>query len=423
MTTPHHTTSNHTTNDYDTNRQTTDRATVTSMTTHIKERAKAHLSEMKQLRRTIHQNPELAHEEFKTQALVRSVLDDLGIPNQPLAGTGVVGLIEGGHPGKTVLLRADMDALPVDEEADIPYISKVAHKMHACGHDGHTAGLLGAAMILNDLKDQLHGNVKLMFQPAEETDGGAKPMIDEGILENPTVSAAFGLHLAGDKNKGELWVKHGAMMGAPDEFEVTITGIGGHAAHPHDSIDPISLAAQFITEIQYMVARRFDPVKPIVVSITKVHAGDGLNVIPETCEIGGTLRTLYPETREKARQLIEKTLASICALNDASYTFNFMPSYPPVINDNDMTDVVVRALSDYAGEENVHEHIFPSLGAEDFAYLCEAVPSSYYNVGIKEPDGAPAIHHHPKFAWNDDVLEVTSATLAQIAYQYLEENS
>lgn len=385
----------------------------------IQQLAQKHLESIRTIRRYLHQHPELAHEEFETQKLVCQELEALGIDYQIVAGTGVLGIIRGAHPGRTVLLRADMDALPVEETAEVSYHSLVPGKMHACGHDGHTAGLIGAAKILNEIKADLHGNVKLMFQPAEETDGGALPMIEAGILENPKVSASFGLHLGGHLEAGNIHVKHGAMMGAPDEFEIEIIGRGGHAASPEQTIDPISLAVQFIQSAQFILTRRLDPVKPAVISFTTIHAGEGLNVIPETLTLGGTIRTLYPETRELIKGYIEETLNQICQLNGAQAKFNYFPSYPPLINDHHMTDFIQAQLTNLLGEERVAEMPQPSLGAEDFAYLAQAIPSSYYYVGIKE-DGKPEpVHHHPAFAWNDDVLAVCSQSLAWIAYQYL----
>lgn len=389
------------------------------MNNRILELAKTHLEAMQSARRHLHQNPELGHEEFKTQAYVIEALNNLGIENHPLANTGVVGLIQGGHPGKTVLLRGDMDALPVQELADLPYKSLVDGLMHACGHDGHTAGLLGAAMILNEIKDELHGNVKLMFQPAEETTGGALPMIEAGLLENPKVDAAFGLHLGGHVPYGQLEVRYGAMYGAPDEFEIVIHGVGGHAASPHQTIDPISLAVQFINNAQMILTRRINPVKPAVISFTKIHAGDGLNVIPDQCSIGGTIRTLHQETRDEVSQYLEATLKSIVESNGGTYEFNYMPSYPPLINDDKMTQFAEATLIDVYGQDQVVQQAFPSLGAEDFAYLALHVPACYYNVGIWEEGKPEPVHHHPEFQWNDEILEICAGSLALIAYQYL----
>ncbi len=244
-------------------------------------------------------------------------------------------------------------------------------------------------------------------------------MIEEGILQNPTVDAAFGLHLGGHVPFGQIEVRYGAMYASPDEFEIVIHGSGGHAASPQQTIDPISLAVQFISNAQMILTRRIDPVKPAVISFTKINAGEGLNVIPETCSIGGTIRTMYPETRELVSRLVEETLASICTLNGATYDFEFFPSYPPLINNDAMTQLAENTFIKAFGTDQVVQMPHPTMGAEDFAFLAENVPSSYYNVGIWE-DGKPEpIHHHPLFQWNDDVLETCSASLAIIAVEYL----
>lgn len=385
----------------------------------IRNLAIENLSKMKEIRRELHAHPELAHEEYETQKLVQHTLNELGIPHISVAGTGVLATLVGKYPGKTVLLRADMDALPIHEMVDIEYRSTLKDVMHACGHDGHTAGLLGAVMILSELKEHIHGTVKFMFQPAEETDGGAQPMIDEGIMDNPKVDAAFGLHLGGHHPHGLIQVRHGAMYGAPDEFELTIQGRGGHAASPEQTIDPISIAVQIIQNAQHMLTRRIDPVKPALISFTTIHAGSGLNVIPDTCSLGGTIRTLYPETRLFLQEALESLIKSVCELNGATYAFNFMPSYPPLINDDKMTDFANTTLSNFFGNATVSEMPLPTLGAEDFAYVALAVPSSYYIVGIWE-DGKPEpVHHHPQFAWNDDILEVCSSSLAVLAFDFL----
>lgn len=388
----------------------------------VRNLAVTHLPEMKRHRRYLHENPELAHEEFLTQQRIIDVLSELNIPYTILAETGVVGIIQGSHPGKTVLLRGDMDALPIQEEVDIPFRSQINGKMHACGHDGHTAGLLGAAMILNAMKDEIHGNVKLMFQPAEETDGGAQTMIEEGIMDNPKVDAAFGLHLGGHLEHGKIEIKYGPMFGAPDEFEIRIQGRGGHAASPEQTIDPIIIATQIIQSAQALLTRQKDPMKPAVISFTAIHAGEGLNVIPDTCYLGGTIRTLYPDTRQFLADKLLEIVNTLCELNGASASFEFMPSYPPLINDDPTTRFAHQQLINYFGEDQVYEKEFASLGAEDFAYVALAVPSCYYNVGIFEDGQDEPVHHHPKFAWNDDILETTSSSLAILALDYLNIN-
>lgn len=392
-------------------------------TEQIKVLAKQFLPRIQEIRRDLHMHPELAYNEVRTSGVVKQVLDEIGIPYTSVFNTGVLGIIEGTKAveGKApvVLLRADMDALPIQEEVDVAFKSTVDQVMHACGHDGHTSGLLGAAMILNELRDSFSGTVKLMFQPAEETEGGARQMIEEGILENPKVDAGFGLHLFGGAQRGEVRVKAGELYGAPDEFEITIIGVGGHAAEPNKSVDPISVATQFISNAQTILTRRIDPMMPAVISFCSFHAGDGFNVIPGEATLRGTIRTLNPGVRKQIPELMERMLKDICHANDADYVFNYMPSYPPLINDAAMTDFAEAAIAKVVGNDKVARLERANLGAEDFAYITEAIPASYYLVGIKEPGGEEPIFHHAKFAWNDEVLEICSATLAQVAVDFL----
>ncbi|MBQ6630918.1 MAG: amidohydrolase, partial [Romboutsia sp.] len=272
----------------------------------VKDLCGKYLKHMMNLRETIHMYPEDGFKEFKTSEIIIEELEKLGIKVQKnIAKTGVVGLIEGKYPGKTVLLRADMDALKIQEQADVEYKSKIDGMMHACGHDGHVAGLLGAAMIINELKDNLHGNVKLLFQPAEERDGGALPMIEEGVLENPKVDAAFGAHLWGYLKEGEAHLKEGPMMAAPDIFNIKVIGKGGHGAVPQESIDPIVITCQIVNALQTIVSRKINPLDPVVVTCGKIQGGDSHNVIPNEVELEGTIRTFKEETRKLVPRIIE----------------------------------------------------------------------------------------------------------------------
>jgi len=389
----------------------------------IKELATQYLSPMQEIRRDLHRHPELAYEEKRTAKIVRAVLNQIGVEHKVVFNTGVLATIKGTKPTtekeRVILLRADMDALPIQEATDLPFKSTVDNVMHACGHDGHTAGLLGAAMVLNAMRDTFSGTIKFMFQPAEETDGGARQMIEEGILENPTVDAAFGLHLFGGAMLGEVAVKSGPLNGAPDEFEIKIIGSGGHAAEPHKTIDPINIAVQFMANAQNILTRKIDPMHPAVISFTTVHAGTGLNVIPEEASIGGTIRTLHKDTRTDIPQLLEQFLADITHANGATYEFKYTESYPPLINDQAMTTFAKESITKIVGAEHTFELEEASLGAEDFSYLTEAVPGSYYLVGIREPGKPEPLFHHPSFAWNDEVLAISAGTLAQIAYDFL----
>lgn len=387
----------------------------------ILELSKKNFDAVQKLRHQFHMNPELGFEEFETSKTVQDELTKMGIEFEIMSGTGVVGLIKGGKPGKTVLLRGDMDALEVTETADVPFKSKKEGLMHACGHDGHTAGLLGAAMILNEIKDELCGNVKLMFQPSEERNGGALPMIEAGILENPKVDAAFGLHLWGTVPRGDVCVKTGAMMAAPDKFEIDLIGKGAHAAMPHLGIDPVVLSAQAILGIQSIVSRVTNPLRPLVISTCMVHGGDTFNVIPQNVKLTGTVRSLDKQVRADVERQIENVLKGLSVQSGCTYDFNFIKLYPPLINDAAMTQIARKSIGKIIGDDNVYELPDPNMGGEDFAYLCEHVPSAFFFVGINEKDKPEPVHHHPNFAWEDDVLIESSAYLAQIAYDYLNE--
>jgi amidohydrolase len=373
-----------------------------------------------EIRRSIHRYPEPSFEEVKTAALVADVLTAHGIPVQRgVAKTGVVGLIKGGKPGKTVLLRADMDAIEVEEKADVPYKSERPGLMHACGHDGHTAGLIMAALALNDLKDQLRGNVKLMFQPGEETTGGAEPMIQEGVLEHPAVSAAFGCHLWGDVKAGEIRVKAGPFMASPDEFNLRVIGKGGHGGLPHLSVDPVVISAQIICAFQALASRRNNPLRPLVISACSIHGGAVHNVIPDFVDIIGTVRTLDHETRELAPKWMEDLAVGIARSWGGNVRFEFFKRYPPLINDEAAATLVENAAAKITGPDRV-KPAEPNMGGEDFAYLAEKVPSAFFFVGIA--GDAPVIHHSGGFAWDDAILKTSAAVLCQSAVDYLNQS-
>lgn len=372
------------------------------------------------IRHQLHMNPELGFQEYETSKLIATELENLGIEvTRNVAKTGVVGLIKGEHPGKTVALRADMDALRINEEGDYEFKSKNPGVMHACGHDGHTASLLGVAMMLNEIKDELHGNVKLIFQPAEEVEGGALPMIKEGVLENPKVDAVFGGHLWGSIEEGKVAVKHGAMMASPDIFTIKINGKGGHAGVPHASVDPVPIMAQVITALQTIVSRKNDPTNPLVISCCNVHSGECHNAIPTEALIQGTVRTLNNDTRDFAEETIEKFVKGIVESQGASYEFEFIRQFPPLVNDKNMADVLEKAAKKIVGDENVFELATPSMGGEDFAFYTEEVPSSFAFVGMTKDVENPILHHNAKFAWEDNNMKNLAQTLAQVAIDFL----
>lgn len=394
------------------------------LTEKIKKLSEDFYGEMVSLRHQIHENPEIGFEEFQTARLIMDTLERYGIEYQSgIAKTGILGTIKGKNPGKTILLRADMDALVLQEETNLLYASKVPNKMHACGHDGHTAGLLGVAMILNSLKDFFEGTVKLMFQPAEETEGGALPMIEEGILENPKVDAAFGCHLWGNTPEGKVEICHGSMMAACDHFELEIKGVGGHGAMPHLTIDPITIASYTITMLQSVVSRRIDPLESAVLTIGSIKGGEVNNVIPDSVKVTGTVRTLNEAIHEQIPREIENVIKGICSTYGATYDFYYKREFPVLINDSSMTNLAGQAFSKIVGEENVRELEKPYMGGEDFAYLAQRVPSSFIYIGISKDMDHPILQHSSKFQFDDKNLKTLSQGLAQVAIDFLEESA
>lgn len=386
----------------------------------VKRLGEKYLQHMINLRETIHMYPEDGFSEFTTSKIIIEELEKLGIKVQKnVAKTGVVGLIEGKYPGKTVLLRADMDALKIQEQADVEYKSKIDGMMHACGHDGHVAGLLGAAMILNELKDNLHGNVKLVFQPAEERDGGALPMIEEGVLENPKVDAAFAVHLWGYLNEGEVHLKEGPMMASPDIFNIKVIGKGGHGAVPQESIDPIVITCQIVNSLQTIVSRKINPLDPVVITCGRIQGGDCHNVIPNEVELEGTIRTFNEETRNWVPKVMEDLIRGITTSQGAAYEFKYEPKYPALINDKYMTSFAKESLKKVVGEENVFDLKEPNMGGEDFAYFAQKVPSAFIFVGIANNKSEPVIHHNPYFKWDSKNVGILAQSLSQIAIDYL----
>lgn len=386
----------------------------------VKRLGEKYLQHMINLRETIHMYPEDGFSEFTTSKIIIEELEKLGIKVQKnVAKTGVVGLIEGKYPGKTVLLRADMDALKIQEQADVEYKSKIDGMMHACGHDGHVAGLLGAAMILNELKDNLHGNVKLVFQPAEERDGCALPMIEEGVLENPKVDAAFAAHLWGYLNEGEVHLKEGPMMASPDIFNIKVIGKGGHGAVPQESIDPIVITCQIVNSLQTIVSRKINPLDPVVITCGRIQGGDCHNVIPNEVELEGTIRTFNEETRNWVPKVMEDLIRGITTSQGAAYEFKYEPKYPALINDKYMTSFAKESLKKVVGEENVFDLKEPNMGGEDFAYFAQKVPSAFIFVGIANNKSEPVIHHNPYFKWDSKNVGILAQSLSQIAIDYL----
>lgn len=374
-----------------------------------------------ELRRIIHQHPEIGNEEIQTSALIESVLTELGLEVSRPMGTSVVALLKGSKPGKTIAFRADMDALPVQEETDLPFKSQVPGKMHACGHDIHVAGLLGAAMVLAKHRDELSGNVKFFFQPDEENNGGAQRMIAAGCMENPHVDAVFGAHVDPDIPAGHVGFKYDKAYAASDMFIVTINGAGCHGASPHDGIDVIAIGAQVVSAIQQLVSRRTSPTESAVVTVGSFQAGTAGNVIAQKATLRGILRTLGPEMRMKIRTLFVDTVEGICKAMGATAEVQIIESYPGVVNWDEMVDFAKNISEDMIGRDKIHIFQAPTMGTEDFGYFVQNVPGAFYKIGVGNPAiGADRPIHSPNFVADEDALSTLIGLHAAIAAAYLQ---
>ena len=377
--------------------------------------------EIVKTRRTLHQHPELAYHEEATARLVAERLDALGIKvKKGVGGTGVLGTLKGGKKGRVVALRADMDGLPVQEMADVEFRSKVDGAMHACGHDTHVAMLLGAARILAENRDQLHGTIKFLFQPAEEHGGrgGAMPMIEEGVMKDPKVDYVFGLHIDSTRKSGEFGVREGAIMAAPDRFTVKVIGRGGHGSAPHETVDPIYIAAHVILSLQGVSSRMINPIRPFVISVGAVHSGTKENIIPDVATLEGTIRTLDEATRKLAKKKVEEVARGVCKTFGASAEVEFeKDAYPVTVNDPKATEKAVRVLKKLPGMKV--KHIEAILGGEDFSRFLQKAPGTFYFLGTDNPaKGCVYPNHSSKFKVDEDVLKYGAASLAMLAYEF-----
>lgn len=373
------------------------------------------------LRREIHKNPELGFEEFKTSRLVSQYLKNLDIDvEENVALTGVVGLIKGSKAGKTIMLRADMDALPIQELSDVPYRSVVTNKMHACGHDGHTSILLAVSKILKKFSSEFSGNVKVVFQPSEEKDpGGAIRMIEEGVLENPHVDNAYGLHIGSMFEKGHIIIRSGIFMAQADRFIIRVQGKGAHGAYPHLSVDPIIIASNIVLALQSIVSREANPIDSVVVSIGKITTGDVFNVIPDSAYIEGTVRTLKKEKAESVKESIGRISKSIANAYRGTAELEYYYGYPPLINNPDEANFVKEVAVSLFGKESVEEAPI-SLGGEDMSYFLERVPGAFFWLGTRnEQKGIVNPHHSPYFDIDEDVLPIGVELLVNIAINAL----
>ncbi|PIQ47866.1 MAG: N-acyl-L-amino acid amidohydrolase [Cytophagales bacterium CG12_big_fil_rev_8_21_14_0_65_40_12] len=374
------------------------------------------------IRRHLHAHPELSFQEYETAKYVAAELRKLGIePKEGVAGTGITALIEGKNPkSKTIALRGDMDALPIFEKNEIPYKSKNEGVMHACGHDVHTSCLLGAARILNQLKDQFEGTVKLVFQPGEEKNpGGASLMIKDGALENPRPQRMLGQHVMPYIPTGKIGFREGQYMASADEIYLTVKGKGGHAALPDKVIDPILIASHIIVALQQVVSRNADPKKPTVLSFGQISGGHAQNVIPDEVKISGTFRALNEDWRFEAHKRITSIAQGLAEAMGGSCDVLIDVGYPFLINDPETTQIARKAAEAYVGTENLVD-LDLWMGAEDFAYYSHVVPSCFYRLGTgNEAKGTTLGVHTPKFNIDEDAIEIGIGLMAWIALEEL----
>lgn len=374
-----------------------------------------HYQEMVSIRRYLHQHPELSFQEINTATYIKSFYEKLGISVQGnVGGNGVVAKIYGSKPGKTIALRADFDALPIQDEKDVPYKSLVPGVMHACGHDGHTATLLVLAKVLHNMRDELEGTYVMIHQHAEEyAPGGAKSMIEAGCLVG--VDAIFGTHLWSQFETGTIDCRVGPIMAAADRFEITIKGQGGHGAHPHTAKDAIVTASQLVVNLQQIISRKVNPIESAVVTIGSFVSENAFNVIADKAKLIGTVRTFNEEIRELIEGEIEKVVKGTCTTNDCSYEYHFDRGYPAVVNHLEETQFLMDCASLVPGVDKVVETA-PQMAGEDFAYYLQHVKGTFFFTGAGSKEGFP--HHHPKFDIDERAMLIAAKTLGTAAIQY-----
>ncbi len=375
------------------------------------------------IRRHVHQNPELSYHEKATAAFIAEKLKSLGMQfRRDVGGYGIVATIGNTGKGRCIGLRADMDALPVQELADVPFRSRADGVMHACGHDTHVAMLLGAAMLLKKHESELNGSVKLLFQPAEEDGGrgGAKPMIEDGAMENPHVDNVFGLHISADFPAGTFALRPGPAMAAPDGFRITIEGRGGHGSQPQETTDPVFIAAQLITALQGVRSRMVDPREPFVLSVCSVNAGAKDNIIPDSAVLLGTIRTFSRRTRERAKKLTAEISGRVCSAFGAKCLVHFVEdAYPVTVNDPACTERVGRILKTIDGARVVESEMI--MGGEDFSRFLEKAPGVFYFLGsANRKKGCTYPNHSSKFKVDEDVLILGAHSLALVAWEFVQ---
>ena len=360
------------------------------------------IDELKLWRHELHSIPEIAFDEEKTAQFVEKKLSSFGVTVHPrMAGTGVIASLTAGNSNKCIALRADLDALPIVEKTGVDYCSTHEGMMHACGHDGHTTMLLGAAKYLAQHQN-FHGTVYFVFQPAEENEGGGRKLVEEGFFNKYPVDAIYGMHNWPGLEVGQFAIRSGPVMAAYDVFDITINGKGGHAAAPHNTVDPIVIAAQIVTALQNISSRQQNPQDAMVVSVTRIHAGDSYNVIPESAALSGTVRTFHQSVQEKIISQLTRIAESICNAYGATAEINYQMRYPSTINTGKETENALLAAMDIVGNDNIIRNFPPSMGSEDFSFLLNESKGCYISIG----NGDSASLHNPYYNFNDEILSI-----------------
>ncbi|KHO61116.1 peptidase M20 [Thermoanaerobacter sp. YS13] len=377
--------------------------------------------EVIELRRKIHMYPELGFEETKTSEVVYDYLKNLGIEVKRIAKTGVVGTLKG-NGSKTIAIRADMDALPIQEENDVEYASQIPGRMHACGHDVHTAILLGTAKLLANMRDKLKGNVKFIFQPAEETTGGALPMIEEGVLENPKVDAIIGLHVDPELQVGQIGITYGKAYASSDMIDIIVKGKSSHGAEPHKSVDAIVIAANIVNILQTVVSRKANPLSPIVLTIGTIEGGYARNIIADKVRMSGIIRMMEEEKRDEIVEMVEKICDNTAKVMGGEVEFRRTRGYPCLVNHKGMTDLIKETAFPLLGEGNVIE-VAPTMGVEDFAYFLQKVPGSFYKLGCGNKEkGIDKPIHNNQFNIDEECIKIGLAVHVSTVLKYLNSN-
>jgi len=372
--------------------------------------------ELVETRRTIHARPELGFEEKETCRLVTQRLTGMGLKPRILAGTGVTALIESKKPGKVLMLRADMDALPIVEETGLPFASKKPGTMHACGHDFHTSILLGTARLLTEKRPDT-GTVKLNFQPAEEGLHGATGMIEAGIMQTPRVDTAFGYHIWQEIPVGQVGIVSGPAMAAVDKFTITIHGVGGHAAYPHQTIDPVMIAAQIVTALQSITSRTINPLESVVVTVASIHGGTAFNIIPPSVELRGTVRSFSKSVRREVPKRMAAIVKQMAGAFGGRGELDYINEDPALVNDPALAEFFRGVVKDIVGARNLIK-AEPSMGGEDMAFYQALVPGCYIFIG-SGPKGPVYPHHHPKFNPDEAVLPIATAIMTEATRRWL----